>query len=213
MSDEARKLAWLKARHDYVTGSDMAVVMRIGWSGKTRDELLHEKIHRVIDFKDSNAMWWGRYLERANFDAFCMAMGLLGLYPEPWTLNVSAGSYVASTVDGKVYGTGVSPPFHPVVEFPGNESPAMPSRTVPFAVEMKNTDKKHLKINEAHEIQLRVNMMVHDLDTGYLVSKQGASTMRAWVVERDLDTEWEMLKAAKAFMEEVIHERGLLGLP
>lgn len=183
--------AWLEARRKVVTASEISALFDCGWVDE--DGLLQQKLSGS-QIQETPAMYWGRKLERVNFDAFTETEGLTGFLNTEFRTKDSLGA----TIDGVIHGMPL--PKSPIRIVQWVNDPIFPSEGKPVALELKNTDKKYMKEPYPHYLQLQCGMGVWGLQVGYLVTKMGASTMRAWCFEFDPILFDEMQERAAKFL-------------
>lgn len=85
VTPEERKAAWLNQRRNYITGSDIAAILGLSkWSSPIKVFL--EKKGLADSSADSEAMVWGRRLERPILEAYSEKVGVPLTFADPFLL-------------------------------------------------------------------------------------------------------------------------------
>ncbi len=184
--------AWLDARREYVSASDLSVLM--GYSFKSEADLLLEKLDLAPPWEDTAAMWWGRHLEGPIIDAFGK---LENAHAQPTHGFYTRGS-LACTLDGLGYLRNENPHL-PYIEWLTDKPPVLHL----FSLEIKNSKSLGLKVPDYYWWQLQCQMWCTGLTRAVLMAKVRAFEARAWCVELDTDAMEAASERAREFMLEV----------
>lgn len=227
MSDEyvvlgtAQDEGWLERRLDYVTGSEMAIVMGVAptWYNTTREDLVREKAtRRPKEWEPSRRMWWGSASEVANIRILGR---LAGARVRPTNVMVAAPeARISATLDGFIK----PPAFPDRAEYPGNTTnDAAFARFVGDLtrcrgvgiVEAKQSDgwPKQIQawevgVPEHYWVQVQAALYVLGLEWGVIFDRLGVADCRAHVVRADEFFHAEMVDAVAEFWKEVEREQG-----
>jgi len=201
---DAETLAWLERRRNYVTASQLAVVMGDN-PFTSRDKLFKEKVLGDFPVLDFPAPWWGLFLEDKILEAFGI---LSGLETQAGQEFVARGE-LSATLDARVLGPGEDSHRTNWINWHWNAEGSLPA-----VADAKNTSQKSFAnwrrygvpkdgIPKYYWWQLQAQMHCTGVDTGILVVKVGARELHAFVEEYDELAMELAVDKVRDFMKEV----------
>lgn len=218
------KEAWLLERTEYVTSTDMAIVLGHApkWFSQDRAGLIAEKrAKKPADFTPSRRMLWGSYSEYENIHTFAYLLGIprIGVVAEN-SFHKLPEERVAATTDGII-----GYPQNPIKKgYTSNDANLqavhdaltwMGGDKAPWGlVEAKQSDGWKSQV-EAWDLappiyyvdQVQTALWVTGEPWAVIFCRLGVADLRAHVIMPDMDWRATASSAVKAFWEEVDSEQ------
>ena len=203
---------WLEERHKVVSGTEVAVLFdACPWL--TRSELLaNKRAPSPPHLADTKNMWWGRYSEQHNMEAFGKLFGIATFPENPYLRHPTAR--LGATLDGSCLidseylckempdwlrkESWVGPFLADLDMIEGKEVLLEMKSTMGFGRKNWST-----KVPQHYWYQVQTQLLLTGLDCAVVVCKIDSSDMRAHVVYSDPQCHEEILREVTSFWEKV----------
>jgi len=217
---------WLAKRKQYVTASDVAVLL--GENPYQKPESLIEQKLRGDELPDNASMWWGRFMQRPLIDATSIALGLT--LHERESMFVRGDLGVSCTLDGvAVPGVDLERADRVAVRGPRTDLKGPNLRdddlydkswytdllqTIvawdqPMLLEVKTTAEfvgrkyTYQDCPGLYNAQVQTQMLVTGIEACLVTCLVGGRDLRCWFVEADADYQARICAAVTEFRGEL----------